>query len=289
MKKDTLNKHTKIANDIMYYIYKYIDTDINLDELSFDLQISKFHMHRVFKQEFGQNIYETIKSIRLQKASNLLLTNKNSTITDIAKMCGYSSHGAFIRVFKQKFAMNPKKWRMGGYKNFTNEILTKSKSASIANVEFSHLKPTIVKTPPHKAYYIRHKGYNKEIRDTWQKLQTWLLYNDIQNYKQVGLHHDNPTITPLSECRYNACILVDEEIPDATLPTLTMPEGVYAKFDFSGKYGDILQFMNWVYFEWLINSGYETTTNPSFAIYEKNHFLEDDEKFIVSYHIPIRL
>jgi AraC family transcriptional regulator len=105
----------------------------------------------------------------------------------------------------------------------------------------------------------------------------------------VGLHHDNPTITPLSECRYNACIIVDEERADATLPTLTMPEGVYAKFDFSGKYGDILKFMNWVYFEWLINSGYETTTNPSFAIYEKNHFLEDDEKFIVSYHIPIRL
>ncbi len=103
----------------------------------------------------------------------------------------------------------------------------------------------------------------------------------------MGLHHDNPTITPLDECRYNACILVEEEIENATLPTLKMPEGVYARFDFSGKYGDILQFMNWVYFEWLLNSGYETTTNPSYAIYEKNHFLEDDEEFVVSYYIPI--
>jgi len=287
MKKQTLEKHTKIANDIMYYIYKYIDTDINLDELSFDLKISKFHMHRIFKQEFGQNIYESIKSIRLQKASSLLLTNKNSTITDIAKMCGYGSQGAFMRVFKQKFNMTPKEWRQGGYKQFTNEIITKSKSASKAKVEFSHLKPNIVKMPPYRAYYIRHKGYGRSIRETWQKLQTWLLCNNITNYKQVGLHHDNPTITPLNECRYNACIIVEEEIKDATLPILTMPEGVYAKFDFVGKYGDILQFMNWVYFEWLLKSGYETTTNPSYAFYEKNHFLDDDEKFIVSYYIPI--
>jgi len=287
MKKQTLEKHTKIANDIMYYIYKYIDTDINLDELSYDLKISKFHMHRLFKQEFGQNIYETIKSIRLQKASSLLLTNKNSTITDIAKMCGYSSQGAFMRVFKQKFQMTPKEWRKDGYKQFANEIITQSSSASKAKVNFSHLKPKIVKIPPYQAYYIRHKGYGRSIRDTWQKLQTWLLCNEIENYTQVGLHHDNPTITPLSECRYNACIITDKKIPNASVATFKMPDGIYARFDFEGVYGDILQFMNWVYFEWLIQSGYETTTNPAYAVYEKNHFLEDDEKFKVSYHIPI--
>ena len=287
MKKNTLEKHNKIANDILYYIYKYIDTNINIDELSSNLKISKFHMHRLFKEEFGENIYETIKSIRLQKASNLLLTNKNSTMTDIAKMCGYSSQGAFIRVFKQKFNITPKQWRQGEYKNFTNEILTTSPTASSATVDFSNLTPKIVQMAKMRAYYIRHKGYNKSIKHTWQKLQTWLLCNHIKEYKQLGLHHDNPTITPLSECRYNACIIVKNEIPNATLPSLIIPSGVYARFDFEGRYGDILRFMNWVYFEWLLKSGYETTTNPPYAIYEKNHFLEDDEKFKVSYFIPI--
>lgn len=287
MKKNTLEKHNKIANDILYYIYKYIDTNINIDELSSNLQISKFHMHRLFKEEFGENIYETIKSIRLQKASNLLLTNKNSTMTDIAKMCGYSSQGAFIRVFKKKFNITPKQWRQGEYKNFTNKILTTSPTASSATVDFSNLTPKIVQMAKMRAYYIRHKGYNKSIKHTWQKLQTWLLCNHITEYKQLGLHHDNPTITPLSECRYNACIIVENEIPNATIPSLIVPSGVYARFDFEGRYGDILRFMNWVYFEWLLQSGYETTTNPPYAIYDKNHFLEDDEKFKVSYFIPI--
>ena len=88
MKKVTYEKRVRIANDVMNYIYKYIDTNINIDELSLELNISKFHLHRIFKDEFGKNIYESIKSIRLEKAANLLITNKYSTITDISKIVG---------------------------------------------------------------------------------------------------------------------------------------------------------------------------------------------------------
>ena len=289
MKKDTMQQHTKIANDIIYYIYKYIDTHINLDELSEDLGVSKFHMHRIFKNEFGKNVYESIKSIRLQKASSLLLTNKNSTITQIAKMCGYSSQTSFSKVFKEKFLMTPKEWRRGGYNSYADTILTKSESASNSTADFSSLVPTILKMPQMRAYYIRHQGYDRSIKETWQKLQTWTLCNNVAEFTQIGLHHDNPTIIPLNECQYIACVVLEKEMKNATLPTLLIPEGVYAKFDFSGKYGDVLKFMNWVYFEWLIKSGYETTTNPSYAIYHKNHFLSDDERFELSYYIPIRL
>jgi AraC family transcriptional regulator len=289
MKKDTMQQHTKIANDIIYYIYKYIDTHINLDELSEDLGVSKFHMHRIFKNEFGKNVYESIKSIRLQKASSLLLTNKNSTITQIAKMCGYSSQTSFSKVFKEKFLMTPKEWRSGGYNSYADTILTKSESASNSTADFSSLVPTILKMPQMRAYYIRHQGYDRSIKETWQKLQTWTLCNNVAEFTQIGLHHDNPTIIPLNECQYIACVVLEKEMKNATLPTLLIPGGVYAKFDFNGKYGDVLKFMNWVYFEWLIKSGYETTTNPSYAIYHKNHFLSDDEKFELSYYIPIRL
>lgn len=289
MKKDTIQKHSKIANDIIYYIYKYIDTDINLNELSQNIGISKFHLHRVFKNEFNKNIYESIKSIRLQKAASLLLTNKHSTITQIAKMCGYSSQTAFSKVFKDKFAMTPKEWRNGAYESYVQTILSDSTSASNSTADFSSLKPSIVKMPQMICYYIRHQGYDRSIKEAWQKLQTWTLCNDITEFTQIGLHHDNPTIIPLNECQYIAGIVLEKELEHASLPTLTIPKGVYAKFDFSGEYGDVLKFMNWVYFEWLLSSGYETTTNPSYAIYHKNHFLSDDEKFELSYYIPIRL
>ena len=280
MKKSTLITHTKIANDIMYYIYKYVDSDINIDTLSHNFGISKFHMHRIFKKEFDKNIYESIKAIRLQKASSLLLTNPYVTITEVANQCGYSSHASFIKAFKSKFSQTPSSWKNGGYKK--NILISNTNS-------YKNIAMKIVKMPAIRVHYIRHKGYNKNIKTVWQKLQAWIYSANVQDYSYIALYHNNPTITPLEECSYVACVESKMKQNSTSLPTLTIPKGVYAKFDLSGKYGDILKFMNWIYFEWLPNNGYETTTNPAYTIYHKNHFLEDDEKFEISYYLPIRV
>ena len=288
MKKVTFEKRTKLANDVMNYIYKYIDTNINIDELSSELNISKFHLHRIFKDEFGKNIYESIKSIRLQKAANLLITNKFSTITDISKMTGYSSQTSFLRSFKQRFGMTPKEWKKGGYKEYSNKIVEKI-SNNIKEIDFD-IEPTIVKMPEIKGYYIRHKGYDKTIKQTWAKLQTWIYTNDIKAYKQMALHHDNPIITPLEDCQYIAIAVLENEenLKNLSLPSLVVPKGVYAKFSLSGKYGDVIKLIQWVYHTWLIKSGYETTTNPSYTIYHKNHFLSEDEEFSLDFYLPIQ-
>ncbi len=275
MKKETLQKRTKIANDIMYYIYTHIETNIDIEELSIDLGISKFHMHRIFKEAFGKNIYESIKSIRLQKASNLLLTNKYSTISNIVNQCGYSSQSSFIKIFKDRFEMTPKEWKNGGYKEYSQKILQQSQRASQSKADFKDIVPTIVKMPAIESYYIRNKGYNINIKETWQKLQTWILTNDIISYKRIALFHDNPTITPLNECQYIGCVMVEDnqEVKSDRLPKFKIAEGVYAKFDLQVKTGDVLPFINWVYHEWLPKNEYETTPKPSYPIYNTIDFL----------------
>ena len=290
MKKSTHEKRAKIANDVMNYIYQYIDTDINIDDLSIELKTSKFHLHRLFKDEFGKNIYESIKSIRLQKASNLLITNKYSTITNIANMTGYSSQTSFLRAFKERFSMTPKMWKSGGYKEYSNKNVSQIVNID-ENINFSKIEPIIVKMPEINAYYIRHQGYDKSIKKTWAKLQTWIYTNDIKEYKQLALHHDNPIITPLEQCQYIALVTLEnknEDLENLSLPTLNIPKGIYAKFSLSGKYGDVIKLIQWVYHTWLIESGYETTTNPSYTIYHKNHFLSSDEEFILDYYLPIK-
>ena len=117
-KKDTRDLHIDIANKAMSYIYKNIDTPINIDLLALNFGISNTHLHKVFKEQLSINIYESIKSIRLQKASNLLLTNKYSTITQIANMCGYSSQSSFIKAFKERFEQTPKQWRNSRYSQY---------------------------------------------------------------------------------------------------------------------------------------------------------------------------
>ena len=290
MKRDTLQRHTRIANDIMYYIYTHIETHIDIDELSGDLGVSRFHMHRIFKEAFGRNIYESIKAIRLQKASSLLLTNRHSTISEIANLCGYSSHSSFIKAFRERFGKSPKMWRNGGYKTYSDRILQQSKKAMESTADFSGMEPTVVKMPAMESYYIRHSGYDTTIRKTWQKLHTWVLDNNLSDYRQIALFHDNPAVTPLDACQYIACIVLGkgEKVSSDRLPRFTISEGIYAKFDLQGRHGDILKFIQWVYHEWLPRSEYETTTKPSYAVYRKNNFLSEDNTFDLSFYVSVR-
>lgn len=238
MKQETLDKKIKISNDLMFYFYKHIETDINLDELADNFKINKFYMHQIFKEVFGRNIYESIKSIRLQKASNLLLTNKYSTISKIANECGYSSQTSFIRAFKQRFSITPNKWRKGGYREYSDNILLQSPKAQASTATFERITPEIVKIPEQKAYYIRHRGYGYEkSKLTWQKIQTWIYQNELKDYVEMSLFHDNPTITPLDECHYVACVIPKDKnkLKDQRLPSFNISGGVYAKFDFEGK------------------------------------------------------
>lgn len=290
MKKDTLTKKTKLSNDLLYYIYSHIDTDINMDELAHQFNISKFYMHKVFKEMFGINIYERIKSIRLQKAATLLITNKYSTITEIASLCGYSSQTSFIRVFKERFHITPTEWRRGGYKTYSKNIIEESVKTKHSTATFDHLVPTIVKMPQIEAYYIRHNGYNDQVRQTWQKIQAWTYSNNINNYEQIALFHDNPAITPSDECQYVACAQVNEtKFPGSDrLPKFKIFGGTYAKFDLKGTDGDLLKFMHWLFSEWLPNSDYETTTKPQYVIYQKNKYLSNDNNFELSFYLSIK-
>ena len=287
MKKNTKILHTQIANDTLYYIYEYIDSDINIDDLALDFGLSKFHFHRIFKQETGFNIYETIKSIRLQKASNLLISNKYSSVEDISKTCGYTCSSTFIRAFKSKFNQTPNQWRKGDYKTHLNKIL---KSSDYKIKDYSFLKPKIIRTSAKKLYYIRGTLDKDSSLSLWQKLITWVYTNNIEDYEAIGVYHDNPVIIPSNNCAYVAAIAVDEDIDikNTSLPTFITTSDVCACFELEGKYDDLQDFLQWVYHEWLPNSGYETTPNPSYTIMQKNHFLSDDSTFKLKYFIPIR-
>ena len=291
MKKNTASYRTKITNDLMHYIYNNIDSQINLDTLSEDFRLSKFHMHRIFKQEFNSNIYETIKSIRLQKAANLLITNKHSTISEISSICGYSSQTSFIRAFGARFSMSPKKWRQGGFMEYSNKIINNVPKELISNADYSKLSPIMKKMPSIVVYYIRHHGYDEEIKNCWQKLQTFVLSNDIQSYSQIAIYHDNPIITPLKDCNYVACLAIKNtnNLSNISLPLFELNAGVYAEFSAQGYNDDILKLVQWIYHEWLPASGYETTNKPPYLVYDENNFLNENGFFSLKYYIPIVL
>jgi len=288
MKRETKHQRADSVNSVLSYIYLHIDTDLNGAELAEREGISTHHLHRIFKEETGQNLFETIKSIRLQKAASLLLTNRYATVSEIAMMCGYSSQTSFIKAFKERFHTTPKMWKNGGYLSYSHLILSHSPYSALER-DFLGTIPKIIKAPPIYAAYIRHRGYNISIKNSWNRLKAWSIENALPDTtRQIGFHHDNPTITPLDECAYIAAIEVPKRnYPHKSVAYFEIPASLCAVFHIEGKYGDVLHFMRYVYQIWLPDSGFETKTLPPYAIYQKNHFLDESGEFDLEFYLPI--
>mgnify|MGYP000019324049 FL=1 len=291
MKKETKRDRADIVNSVLSNIYTNIAEPLPIEELAKGSGVSAHHLSRIYKEETEKNIHETIKSIRLQKAASLLLTNKYASISEIAAMCGYGSQTSFIKAFADRFGYTPKIWRGGGYLEYSNQIVASSKSASASDREFEGVIPKIRKSEPIRAAYVRHNGYGISIKNSWNRLYAWALQNDIaQNARQIGLHHDNPTVTPLSKCAYVAAIEVGAEVDGhKEVGIFEIPSSVCAVFEISGRYGDVLRFIRYVYHIWLPNSGFEAKTLPPYAVYRKNHFLDIDGsgEFDLEFYLPI--
>lgn len=287
MKKDTKHTRADIVNKSLSYIYKHIDTNITLDDLARLNSISKFHFHRIFKEETGENLFERISSIRLQKAANLLVSNSYSTISEIREQCGYSSHSSFVKAFKNRFSYTPSQWKNGSYidysiKNISFNITT--------NDDFLSLTPTIKVAPKKVCAYIRHKGYDLSVTKTWQKLMAYAYEKKLDNAIQIGIFHDNPVITPYEDCQYIAALEVDNMfIATNSISKLEIEESLCAVFHYEGVYGDVTRLMAYIYNYWLPNSEYEAKTVPPYAIYNKNHLLDENEHFNLEFYIPIQI
>jgi len=288
MKTETRQHHAQIVNDALYYIYRHIDTPITLELLAEQNHTSIYHFHRIFKEQTGRNFYDTLQSIRLQKAANLLIANRGVKVSQIAQQCGYSTHTAFIRAFAQRYGVTPTRWRQGYYREFSKKNIRLSDNTPRIASDFSGLKPTILKTAAIPVAYMRHRGYNRSIREVWQRLYAFAIEQGLENAVQIGLHHDNPSITPLNDCAYVAAIQVAPGFkPSGSVSTFVIPPSLCARFSVQGRYGEVPNLIRHIYHTWLPGSGYEAKTLPPYVIYHKNHFLSSDERFELDFYLPI--
>lgn len=107
-KKD---KKVKKEYDLKKYIEKnYNNKNFNLDSFSKEVYISKYHLIRKFKKEYGITPIEYLNKYRLKIAVSLLLKTENS-ITEISNIVGFNSTNYFIKIFKKSYNMTPNVYR----------------------------------------------------------------------------------------------------------------------------------------------------------------------------------
>jgi AraC family transcriptional regulator len=132
------------------------------------------------------------------------------------------------------------------------------------------MKVITKKIKPMRVAYLRHIGpYAYEsVSHTWIDLMA-RLSADKQVRKSsvfIGIGHDNPSVTPAAELRYDVCITVDEEYePKKPVEVQTIVGGDYAvaKNCPFGKAKDAFQYL---FGKWLARSSRELRPAPSFIV-----------------------
>ncbi len=110
VKHNTKRELYKSIIETKEYLNDNFKEKISLDIISRDVGISKYYLHRLFREINGNTPLEYLKNIRLEKAKNKLQYSKDS-IFEIAFKCGFDNTAYFSNVFKKHIGLSPTQFR----------------------------------------------------------------------------------------------------------------------------------------------------------------------------------
>lgn len=109
MRAVQLNKLSLVKRSLEY-MHGHYQEKIVISEMASSIHISTEYYNRIFKLYTGKTPVEYLNDYRIEQASKLLISSDRS-ILDIALECGFENTSYFIRKFKEKKEMTPKKFR----------------------------------------------------------------------------------------------------------------------------------------------------------------------------------
>lgn len=100
--------------------------DIDLEQISKQAFLSRFHFHRLFKQVYKRTPLQYITQKRLGKAKDLL--SKNKPVTEVCNEVGFESIGSFSVLFKKEIGFAPQYYRNMAYRKKMEQLAQPKKA-----------------------------------------------------------------------------------------------------------------------------------------------------------------
>ena len=102
-------------SQIVNYINDHILEEININDLAKRFNISRTKLYTIFQEGQHTGIAEYIKNERLNRAIEFA-KDKSLSVSEICEKSGFNDVNYFIKVFKKKTGMTPKKYQTMYYK-----------------------------------------------------------------------------------------------------------------------------------------------------------------------------
>ncbi|WP_426949978.1 AraC family transcriptional regulator [Bacillus mycoides] len=286
------NEYLRRIYKVQDYIESNINDSLSIEELANVAGFSKFHFHRIFKGMMDERLSRYVNRLKLERATHLLTYRLDMTITDIAYHYGFTDSAVFSRTFKSHYGVSPSHYRNHNSKNCKDV----SEDSQYNECKKVRGEVEIVIADKVNVAYIRHVGTYKELAIDFPKMIEKLFhYASEQNYhafedtKVLTIYHDHHEFTEDYHLRTSLCITIPDEASVGTsdIGIMAIPSGTYAIGHFEIFQDEYKGAWNFLYGEWLPNSGYKPRDSYPFEVYRNDPRQHPENKHIVDIYVPI--
>ncbi len=291
-------------NNAILYIETHLSEKLILSDIAKEAYFSPFHFHRIFSLVVGETVNNFIARLRIEKAANFLIHQKEISITEVSEIIGFTSLSSFSRAFKKFYGISPAEFKELSPEKYSKICKTESKNGQVV-VSFEQYicnvnnalnwikmngKTTIQNVEELQLAYISHKGEMEKIGEVFNRLIQWATPKGLMNQENLRLltmYHDSPKITSPENIRSSIAIVLNSETTvegEVRLKTIQPGKCIVSRFEITPNEFQQAWESNFV---WMSENGYKKGDKDPFEIYYNNAAEHPENKFIVDMCIPV--
>ena len=119
---NTLRVHSEQTHQVMTFLNMHVRSSLQLEQISSAVNLSPYHLCRVFKQNTGMTLHHYVRRLRLFNAAEHMLEHPIRRLDLLAIEYGFSNHGNFSTTFRQTFGMNPSELRSAQLRQMSKNL-----------------------------------------------------------------------------------------------------------------------------------------------------------------------
>lgn len=100
--------YSEVVSRAMEYQREHYHEPVSLRTIADSIGVSYSYLSRIFHEETGLTVTDSLRNIRMEKAKQLM--EEGIPLKDIVYRCGFRNYGYFLRSFKEYTGMTPKEY-----------------------------------------------------------------------------------------------------------------------------------------------------------------------------------
>ena len=276
------NSYNTRISRVIDYIYSNPSADLSLDCLADVAAMSRFHWHRVFSALTGESCAQIVRRVRMHRAA-FWLVQTEWPLAKIAREVGYNNTQSFTRAFREVFDAKPLEIRAAQAQHVLT-LRCKEGDEDMYEVK-------VEDAPERRLAAMAHVGAYNGVSKSYEKVAAVFTIRDLWKHARgmVGIYYDDPSTVPEAELRSHAAVeLADDVVVPDPLEEVLIRGDESAVLVMQGAYTGLQEAYEWLYGQWLPQSGRMPADQPSYEVYLNSPMDTAPANLLTQIYVPIQ-